>query len=130
MQEEERRARHLRQVEEKAFFKRAAPGTPGALNCALLLELPHGWREAALHGKIPVRIFLETHGTKHPIGEIARDTVLGLTAKDEAVLFVLEEIAGGAVPDELPVGMGDFIQSAFLAEGADRSGKKAAANWR
>ena len=30
LQEEERRAQHLKQVEAKAFFKRAAAGTPGA----------------------------------------------------------------------------------------------------
>ena len=117
LQEEERRARHLRQVEAKAFFKRAAPGTPGALNCALLLGLPQGWRAAAADGRIPVRTFLDYHGAKHPIGETARDTVLGLTERDEAVLFVLEEIAGGAVPDELAIGTGDFINLLELHKG-------------
>jgi superfamily II DNA or RNA helicase len=109
LREEARQAERLRQAEAKAFFKRAAPGTPGALNCALLLGLPRGWREASAEGQVPVRIFLEYHGARHPISATARDAVLGLTQKDEAVLFVLEEIAGGEVPDELAVGLEDFI---------------------
>ena len=117
LQEEERRAQRLKQVEAKAFFKRAAAGTPGALNCALRLELPRGWREAAAEDRIPVRSLLDCHGGPHAIGATSRDAVLGLTAKDEAVLFVLEEIAGGEVPDELPVGMADFINLLSLHKG-------------
>jgi superfamily II DNA or RNA helicase len=131
LQDEERRARHLRQAEEQAFFKRAAPGTPGALNCAVILGLPQGWREAALQGQIPVRVFLEARGTKRPIGQIARDAVLGLAAQDEAILFVLEEIAGAAVPDELSVGMGDFLNLLALHKGRslwEEGGRELAVN--
>ena len=108
LQEEARRAERLRQMEAKVFFKRAEPGTPGALNCALLLGLPRGWPEAVAGGKVPVRTFLEYRGARHPISATPRDAVLGLSQKDEAVLFVLEEIAGGEVPDELLVGIEDF----------------------
>ena len=131
LQEEERRAQHLRQVEAKAFFKRAAPGTPGALNCALFLGLPRAWREAALEGKVPVRVFLEFHGAKHPLGEVPRDAVLGLAEQDEAILFVLEEIAAGAVPDELMVTMGDFINLLSLQKGRalwEEGGRELAVN--
>ena len=75
LQEEERRAQHLKQVEAKAFFKRAATGTPGALNCALRLELPRGWREAAAEDRIPVRSLLDYHGVPHAIGATPRDAV-------------------------------------------------------
>lgn len=131
LQEEERRARHLRQVEAQAFFKRADPGTPGALNCALLLGLPRGWREAALEGKIPVRTFLEYRGAKHPVGEVPHDAVLGLTPQDEAILFVLEEIAGGTVPDELPLGTEDFVNLLSLYPGRslwEEGGRELAVN--
>jgi len=117
LKEEERRANHLRQIEAKAFFKREATGTPGAVNCELLLGLPNGWRESALQGKIPVRVFLDTHGTKHPLSEIPRSTVLGLTAKDDSLLFVLEEIAEGEVPDELVMNTEDFLNVLALHQG-------------
>ncbi len=117
LQEEERRAQHLRQVEAKAFFRRAALGTPGALNVALFLGLPRAWRESAPEGKVPVRAFLDYHGAKHPMSEVSRDAVLGLTAKDESLLFVLEEIVGGPIPDEVQVGMGDFINLLSLLKG-------------
>jgi len=117
LKEEARRAEHLRRIEAKAFFQRAAPGSPGALDCALLLGLPKGWREAALQGQVPVRIFLEANGTRQPLSEISRDTVLGLSAQDEAVLFVLEEIAEGEVPDEMVMGMPDFLNILSLHQG-------------
>lgn len=117
IQEEERRARHLRQVAAQAFFKRAEPGTPGALNCALHLVLPRDWRERALAGQVPVRIELEFRGARHPIGSVPHDVVLGLVSHDESVLFVLEEIAGGAVPDEMLFGVADFLNLLALQQG-------------
>jgi hypothetical protein len=62
LREEERRARHLRQMEEKAFFKRAPPGTPGALNAGVLVGLPRGWREAAASGGCPCGCFWSITG--------------------------------------------------------------------
>lgn len=117
LKEEERRALHLRQVEEKAFFKRAPPGTPGALNGAIRLGLPHGWREASASGRVPVRVFLDSQGGKHPISETPRDAVLGLTPRHDALLFVLEEIAGGEVPDALDVEIPDFFNLLALHRG-------------
>ena len=117
IQEEERQARHLRQVAAHAFFKRAESGTPGALNCALHLVLPAGWRERAAAGQVPVRTYLEFHGARHPIGSVPRDAVLGLASHDESVLFVLEEIAGGAVPDEMLFGIPDFLNLLALQQG-------------
>ena len=115
--EEERRARRLRQVAEQAFFRRTVPGSPGALDAALLVGLPRGWREAASGGKVPIRVFLEYGGQKRPIGETPRNAALGLTKKDDAVLFVLEEIAGGAVPDAMEVATADFINLLELHRG-------------
>ena len=117
LREEERRARHLRQMEDKAFFKRAPPGTAGALDAAVLLGLPHGWREASTSGQVPLRVFLEVEGRRQPISETPAGTVLGLTPRHDAVLFVLEEIAGGKVPDALDVEMADFINLLELHRG-------------
>jgi hypothetical protein len=79
------------------------------LNCAVLLGLPHGWREASANGRVPLRVFLEYDGARHPIGETPRDAVLGLTPRNDALLFVLEEMAGGEVPDALEVEIPDFL---------------------
>jgi superfamily II DNA or RNA helicase len=117
LKEEERRARRLRQVSENAFFRRAAPGDSGALNCGLLVGLPRGWREASASGKVTVRVFLDFMGVKHPIGEVPRTRPLALTKKADAILFVLEEIAGGAVPNALEMEMADFINVLELHRG-------------
>ena len=117
LQEEERRARRLKEISDKAFFKRAAPGAPGALNCAVLLGLPRGWREAVATGRVPVRTFLEYRGERHPVSTVPHDVVLGLTPADEAVLFALEEIAAGSVPAELPVDLEDFLHLLALHSG-------------
>ncbi len=131
LQEEERRAQHMRQIEEKSFFKRVPPGTPGALNCTLRLVLPGHWRDAAPAGQVPVRVFLDYRGSQRPIGGVPRDVVLGLTPQDEAVLFVLEEIAGGAVPNELSVAVADFINLLSLHQGrslAEEGGRELEVN--
>ncbi len=117
LREEERRARHLRQLEENAFFKRVPPGTPGALAASLRMALASGWREETLAGKVPLRVFLEHHGGRHPIRSVPRQTVLALSEKDDALLFVLEEIAAGEVPDTLSVEMSDFINLLDLQRG-------------
>lgn len=117
LREEERRAQHLRRIEAEAFFKRAAPGTPGALNCSLRLDLPRGWRERALEGRVPIRVFLEYRGGIHPIGATPRETVLGLTPRQDALLFFLEEIVGDQVPDAFEVETPDFINLLALHQG-------------
>ena len=117
LKEEERHARRLKEIGEKAFFKRAAPGAPGALNCSVLLGLPRGWRETVAAGKVPVRTFLEYRGERHPVAEVPRSAVLGLAPADEAVLFALEEIAAGEVPAELPVDLEDFLHLLALHSG-------------
>ncbi len=117
--EEERHAHRVRQAAATEFFKRAPSGTPGAVNCALRLELPDGWREAAACGNIPVRLGLIIQGAFQPMTQVARETTLGLTPPDEAVLFVLEEIAGGALPDELSVSAADFINLLSLHTGRE-----------
>lgn len=117
LREEERRARHLRQLEDTAFFKRAPPGTAGAWDASVVLGLPHGWREAAASGPVPLRVFLDVKGRRHPISDIPSGTVLGLTPRHDALLFVLEEIAGGEVPDALDLDMADFINVLELHRG-------------
>jgi superfamily II DNA or RNA helicase len=117
LREEERRARHLRQLEDTAFFKRAPPGTAGAWDASVVLGLPHGWREAAASGPVPLRVFLDVKGRRHPISDIPSGTVLGLTPRHDALLFVLEEIAGGEVPDALDLEMADFINVLELHRG-------------
>ena len=115
--EEERHARRLDKVDAGAFFKRGPPGTPGVLNCGLRLGLPDDWPLAVAEGSVPVRIFLDYAGRRHPVSTVPRDTALGLSAKDEAVMFVLEEIAGAALPDELVMGIHDFINLLDLHKG-------------
>ncbi len=117
LREEARRAQHLKQIEEKAFFKRVPPGTAGALEGVLALELPGDWPAAAAAGRIPLRIFLEHRGGRQALSAIPPKTALGLTPKNDAVLFVLEEIAGGAVPDVLEVDVADFINLLALHQG-------------
>ncbi|MDR0993435.1 MAG: SNF2 helicase associated domain-containing protein, partial [Verrucomicrobiota bacterium] len=117
LQEEERRARHLKQLEKQAFFKRAEPGTPGAVTCVLYLGLSAGWREEVGKGRVPVQTFLEYDGAKHPVDEVPHDMVLGLTKKDEALLFVIEEMAEGRIPRELTVTTADFINLLSLQRG-------------
>ncbi len=117
LQEEERRARHLRQMEDKVFFKRAPSGTPGTVECAVGLELARDWRDGVAQGRVPLRIYLATRAGRRPIRQMPRDAVLGLTPRQDALLFVLEEIAGGEIPDALDLGLPDFLNLLALRQG-------------
>lgn len=109
LHEEERRARHLKTVESKAFFKRGDAETPGAKRAKIRLGLTAGWHRGVLDGKIGIKIFFEMDGMLRPISEVSTDTPLILSEKDEAILFVLEEISEGTVPHQLTLHPADFI---------------------
>lgn len=117
-QEEERRARHMMQRNAACeFFARAEPGTPGAMGCGVELELPAGWRKEAERGRTPVCTYLIHRGGRQSVDEVPRERPLALAAAEEAVLFVLEEVAGGRLPGRLEMSAADFMNILELRRG-------------
>jgi superfamily II DNA or RNA helicase len=132
--EEERRARHMQLMEEKAFVRRVPRDTPGAQNCRLNLVLPQDWERAARapEGLTPVEVHIVFDGgMTRRLDGIPRDLLLGMSGQDDSILFVLEEIAGGRVPGRMHLGAADFINVLALHKGKgirDTSGREHAVN--
>ena len=119
LQEEERHAQRLKAAGEEEFFRRKAPGAPGARPCKVLLGLAPGWERAGETADVAgVRVWLEwAKGGRTPIGEVPTSMALGMGKKDDNLMFVLEEIAEGRIPSTLLMGADDFIQTMQLYAG-------------
>ncbi len=115
--EEMRRAERLANVSETAYLKRARAGEPGSVTAHLVLTLHAGWRDGVASGRIPLSCALAMNGDPIPLDQVSPDICLGLSQKDEAILFVLEDIAGGPVGGTLGLSPHDFLSLLHLLQG-------------
>ena len=106
---EARRARRLASVDEGAYLRRARPGAPDAVPGLLRLTLARGWRASGRAGSVALRAELRADGRDWPLDAVPAGAAYALSEKDEALLFVLEDIAGGPAPGRLEVAPGDFL---------------------
>ncbi len=117
--EELRRASRLANVDESAYIRRVAPGTPGALPASITVTLGADWTENYRRGAIPVSCALEYRGHPTPLDSVRRDQPYSLSREDEAVLFVLEDISEGPARGELPLSRSDFVNVVRLHAGRE-----------
>jgi superfamily II DNA or RNA helicase len=116
-QEEIRRAAHIEGVNEGAYVKRARTGTPGSVSAQLRLMLGASWASGLDAGRIPLLCAIAIGNDIIPIDQIAPTLCLGLTQKDEAILFVLEDISGGPAQGRLELTPHDFVSLLHLMQG-------------
>ncbi len=114
--EETRKAARLARVDESQFIKRVTIPQAGAQPARLILRLADGWMAAIQAGmggtagaRIPLECLFEFRGQRIPLDSVPRDTTYFLAKKDEALLFVLEDIAEGPVRSRAEVQPADFI---------------------
>ncbi len=109
MQAERRRADQLAAVDESQFIKRAAPGSPNSCPASVTVRLDPAWIEGIANDAIPLLPYISTTDRSVPISRVPNQTTLALSREDDNLLFALEDIAGGPVPDILPVSRRDFM---------------------
>ncbi|MFA5043062.1 MAG: SNF2-related protein, partial [Kiritimatiellia bacterium] len=105
---EQRRAARLAQVDEAAYLKRAPEGAPGAVAAALCLTLGRDWMAGYRAGRIPLHCAIERDGRRAAPESVPRNLPLTFPARDEALLFVLEDISEGPLKGRLEIGPRDF----------------------
>lgn len=97
------------QSEGRAYLRRESPGTPHSIQARLYLRLPYNWVE---HWRQTDRVLMECWvyyaGTMQRIHEAPTDLPFAFNPRDEAVLFVWEDIAGGPAPGQIELGVSDF----------------------
>jgi superfamily II DNA or RNA helicase len=87
-----------------------APGTDGARAASVHLSVDADWLSRVRASEpVPVSIAIQTGAETIPIGDVRTDTPLAMSRSDNALLYVLEDIAEGPVPSHLEVIPRDFI---------------------
>jgi superfamily II DNA or RNA helicase len=107
--EEARKAARLAKVDEGAYLKRVPAGTPGAANARLRLELGANWAASLAGGRIPLKCWLEYQQHVHALDAVPRNQNVVVSQKDEALLFVLEDVSEGPAKGSLEVMPADLI---------------------
>ncbi len=116
-QAEMRHATRLAALNESAYVKRARQGMPGSVSAQLRLTLARGWQERTASGPIPLLCSVAVGEEDIPIDQVTSDVCLGLTQKDEAVLFVIEDISEGPARGRLDLTPHDFVALLQLLQG-------------
>lgn len=113
---------------EDALHLHVPPGTPGAREAVVVAGLTGNWRERAAAGRLSIEVALALDGAEaQPISETPPRTALGLSARQERLLTLLENAAEGPVPDALELEGEDAVASSCTG---GRLSRRTAGSWR
>lgn len=115
--EERRRSERMERFDESAYIQRVSPDSTGAIPAALRLVLREDWIEAARSDVTPLLIQVEADDRCLPIEDVSRDLPLAFDTRDDAMLFVLEDISEGPARSELQLRPSDLINVLALRRG-------------
>ncbi len=107
--QEIRHAQRLATISESAYIHRVPPGTPDSIPAAIRLTLRREWRDGWLRGCVPVLAEADYEEACHPLDAVPRDIAFAFPRRDESLLFVLEDIAGGPAGGSLILSKFDFL---------------------
>lgn len=110
-----RRAAAMAALPASAFLRRASPGETG-LAAAIEVELSSDWPREWAAGAIRLHLRLRVHGQAMPLADVPRTWPLALSAADESLLFVLEDIGAGP-RSVLETSRADFLNVLSVAAG-------------
>lgn len=117
LEEERRRAERVARMSEEDYLTRVPAGTPGSIPVRLILEFPRDLRTRWWEETIPVRIQVEHKGQRDSIRNVRSDLKVSMPAAEDNLLFVLEDIAEGPVPEEMEMSRRDFANVLELMGG-------------
>ena len=116
-QEERRRAERLSKLDESDYLQRVPLGTGGAEDATVILSLDKGWEEQMQKGRIALNAQVDISGKRIALSKVSKDRSLALSKSDEALLFVLEDIAEGPAQDRMETSIADFLNVLRLSAG-------------
>ena len=116
-QEEFRRASRLASIPDTAYLKRVPPYTPGAIPASLTFILPETWLADFTRGTVDIRCEISVHNQVLPPESLPPGVLLSFSKREEALLFVLEDIAEGPLRHTLHCRDTDFLNVLRLRRG-------------
>ena len=114
---EMKHAARVAALDESKYIRRVAPDLPGAIPASLVLTPEKGWMAAWRNGRIPVTCALAYRGKVTPLDQVPCVLPFTLGKQDEAILFVLEDIAEGPARGRLELAPHDFLNILRLHAG-------------
>ena len=112
--EEKRKAARLAALDEAAFLRRTVSPQP---NAALRLVLAREWQTMWRAEKVRIACELELNGKRYPIDAVPARKAVTLSEKDDALLYVLEDICEGPARAGMEVRPADFTNLLDLLKG-------------
>ncbi|MEI6217923.1 MAG: SNF2 helicase associated domain-containing protein, partial [bacterium] len=114
---EHRHAARVAAIDESAYIQRVPVGTAGAVPAELRVILPEDWQDHWLKGSVPITCEVAYDGKSRLLDEVPRNITLSLSAEDESLLFVLEDISQGPGVGHLEFKRFDFVNLIGLRSG-------------
>ena len=102
---------------EGTRIKRVRQDEPGAVDANLYLELAKDWEEQLKGGKTTVHVSIEFERKRIPAMDAPADVPFAFPRHDENLLYVLEDISGGALKNDVQLSIYDLINILRLQHG-------------
>ncbi len=106
---ERRRIDRIAKAAEGNRIQRVKVSEPGAVKARLLVELAENWTEQLQGDRIGVHVSVEYQGGRTPASDVPTDVPFSFPRHDESILFLLEELCGGAIKSDIHLSVYDLI---------------------
>jgi superfamily II DNA or RNA helicase len=114
---EKKRIDRIAKSVEGTRIQRVKKTVPGAVNANLHIELAPEWQEQLLGQKIVIQVLVEFDGKTVAASDVPTDVPFSFPHRDENLLYVLEDICGGAIKSEILISVYDLINLLRLHHG-------------
>jgi len=115
---EQRRAERLERVSKGNYIQRVKKSDPNASQARLAVELAENWQDQLAGGSVQVFVYVDVdRNTRLPMEDVPMDVPYSFTNRDENLLYVLEDIAGGPAKSDMKVTVQDLINILRLHPG-------------
>jgi hypothetical protein len=115
--DERQRIDRIAKAAEGNRIKRVRKDAPGAVKANLLLELARDWEAQIRDGKVNLHVSVEYEHSKKPATDVPTDVPFSFSRRDENILYVLEDICGGALKSDIQISVYDLINILRLHHG-------------
>ncbi|MDF7800451.1 DEAD/DEAH box helicase [Pontiellaceae bacterium B1224] len=114
---EKRRIDRIAKAAEGTRIQRVRKDAPNAVKAHLLIELARDWSEQLKAEKTKIHVSVEYERNRKAAADVPTDIPFSFPRRDENLLYLLEDICGGAIKSEIEISVFDLINILRLHHG-------------
>ncbi|MDF7805945.1 SNF2-related protein [Pontiellaceae bacterium B12219] len=114
---EKSRIDRIAKAAEGNRIQRVRQDTPGAVKAQLVIELAADWQNQLNGEKIGIHVSVDYDKYRKPAADVPGDIPFSFPRRDENLLYVLEDICGGALKSDIQISVYDLINILRLHHG-------------